>query len=364
MHKRQKYYKMLFLLLNIILIMEAYKRKPREIRVNDRIAGYTYFDRRLSVSDFEQFDYNTAYEDLVDCIGLENGTIGSGIVRPYYELNDGRFVIWSAAYKKSISVVNSKNHEYYILPPQLSTKSDIIRNRQMKTACQSELNSILWMLDLKTLAIKDYWENDSENDQKNTALGEYDTDLLKNYTNRNITAEISYYFGNYRESGYLPLIQVIQLYEQQKLICFGYVLWDTDTYWDMFFKGNNEYAKDGEDCIVHAERYKLKGQNEVLNIHSTDKAFNIKLSSDKLANSLIDFLIKQKVIKSKRNSCVEFWGNDGNGKYVCLLSANPRKIGWGISAESRNTQYYFVQMETLDDAVVSVNVVHLLRRLQ
>ncbi len=361
MNKRQKYYIMLFLLLNMTLIIAVYKRKPHEIRVNDRIAGYTYFDRSLSVSDFEQFDYKTTYEDLVDCIGFQNGTIGSGIARPYYELNDGRFVIWNAAYKKSISVVNSKNHEYYILPPQLSPKSDIIRNRQMKIACQSEMNSILWMLDLKTLVIKDYWRDCSENDQKDIALGAYNADLLKSYTNRNITAEISYYFGNYRERGFLPLIQVIQLYEQQKLICFGYVLWDTDRYWDMFFEGNIEYVNDGEDCIVYAERYKLKGQNEVLNIHSTDTAFNIKLSSDQFANSLIDFLIKQEVIQSKRNSCVEFWGKDGDGKYVCLLSTNPWKTGWGISAENRNTQYYFVQMETLDDAVVSVNVVHLIR---
>ena len=253
MNKRQKYYIMLFLLLNMTLIIAVYKRKPHEIRVNDRIAGYTYFDRSLSVSDFEQFDYKTTYEDLVDCIGFQNGTIGSGIARPYYELNDGRFVIWNAAYKKSISVVTSKNHEYYILPPQLSPKSDIIRNRQMKIACQSEMNSILWMLDLKTLVIKDYWGDCSENDQKDIALGAYNADLLKSYTNRNITAEISYYFGN------------------------------------------------------------------------------------------------------------EFWGKDGDGKYVCLLSTNPWKTGWGISAENRNTQYYFVQMETLDDAVVSVNVVHLIR---
>lgn len=84
----------------MILIIAVYKRKPCDIRVNDRITGYTYFDRSLSVSDFEQFDYNTTYEDLVDCIGLPNGTIGSGIARPYYELNDGRFVIWNAAYKK------------------------------------------------------------------------------------------------------------------------------------------------------------------------------------------------------------------------------------------------------------------------
>ena len=54
MNKRQKYYIMLFLLLNMTLIIAVYKRKPHEIRVNDRIAGYTYFDTKiwLTASDF------------------------------------------------------------------------------------------------------------------------------------------------------------------------------------------------------------------------------------------------------------------------------------------------------------------------
>ncbi|MDE7477374.1 MAG: hypothetical protein K2M91_05390 [Lachnospiraceae bacterium] len=62
------------------------------------------------------------------------------------------------------------------------------------------------------------------------------------------------------------------------------------------------------------------------------------------------------MIKNKRNSCVEFWGEDGNGRYVCLISENPRKTGWGIDADSRGTKYYFVTMNTLNDTVDSINV--------
>ena len=340
----------------VMIAVKCVKRTSGNIKVYGHITDYTYYDRRLSVSDFEQFDHNSTYRDIVDRIGLENGTIGSGILRSYYELEDGRFVIcgvWGNGLY--FSVVNHEDHEYYLLPPILKQKSDIIKKREIETARQSEMNSILWMLGVKD------WKTPEENGQGDIPLGEYSAEMLERYTDGGITAKTSYYFGRYRESGMLPLIQIIQLYEEQKEISFGYVLWDTNTYWDIFIDNYMEYIEGGGDCVDRCEKYELKGQKEVLDIDSD--LTSISLLPDKIANSLTDFLVKQKVIKNKRNSCVEFWGEDGSGKYVCLISANPRKIGWEINADSRGTKYYFVTLDTLDGTVVSVNVVQLNRRL-
>ena len=340
----------------VMIAVKCVKRTSGNIKVYGHITDYTYYDRRLSVSDFEQFDHNSTYRDIVDRIGLENGTIGSGILRSYYELEDGRFVIcgvWGNGLY--FSVVNHEDHEYYLLPPILKQKSDIIKKREIETARQSEMNSILWMLGVKD------WKTPEENGQGDIPLGEYSAEMLERYTDGGITAKTSYYFGRYRESGMLPLIQIIQLYEEQKEISFGYVLWDTNTHWDIFIDNYMEYIEGGGDCLDRCEKYELKGQKEVLDIDSD--LTSISLLPDKIANSLTDFLVKQKVIKNKRNSCVEFWGEDGSGKYVCLISANPRKIGWEINADSRGTKYYFVTLDTLDGTVVSVNVVQLNRRL-
>lgn len=336
----------------VMIAVKCVKRTSGNIKVYGHITDYTYYDRKLSVTDFEQFDHNSTYEDIVDRIGLENGTIGSGVPRAYYELKDGRFVIclvWGNGL--CISVVNHENHEYYLLPPVLKQKSDIIKKREIETARQSEMNSILWMLGMKD------WKKPEVNGQGDVPLGEYSVEMLENYADRGITAETSYYFGRYRESGMLPLVQIIQLYEEQKAIYFGYVLWDTS------IDNNMDYVEDCGDYVDRCEKYELKGQKEVLDINGEGSDLtSISLLPDKIANSLTDFLVKQKVIKNKRNSCVEFWGEDGSGKYVCLISANPRKIGWEIDADSRGTKYYFVTLDTLDGTVVSVNVVQLNRR--
>jgi len=108
---------------------------------------------------------------------LENGTIGSGILRSYYELEDGRFVIcgvWGNGLY--FSVVNHEDHEYYLLPPILKQKSDIIKKREIETARQSEMNSILWMLGVKD------WKTPEENGQGDIPLGEYSAEMLERYT--------------------------------------------------------------------------------------------------------------------------------------------------------------------------------------
>ena len=62
-------------------------------KIGNQDAVYTYYGRTLSIKDFEQFDYNTTYEDMVMHLGEPNGWVGSGVVWPYYELADGRFAV-------------------------------------------------------------------------------------------------------------------------------------------------------------------------------------------------------------------------------------------------------------------------------
>jgi len=362
----QKYGLVLFCALSICLMigMGMYMKRAACVKmVCNFKTDYTYYGRSLSASDFEQFDYGSTSGEIIERLGMPNGTIGSGIIRPYYELADGRFVICGGWDKiMYISIVNHECHEYYLLPPELKKKSNIIKTRELETAKQSEINSILWMLEEKDLEIKD-WKQPIKSEQGNIPLGEYSIEALKKYTDRDITADISYYFGNCRESGLLALLQIVWLYEEQTPICFGYILWDKDTYWQIFIDHSMEYVEDDGDCIIMADKYKLKGQKQILDFDSTNTDLEvINLSPDKFANSLTEFLVKQNVIRNKRNSCVEFWGKNGNGKYVCLLAANPKKIGWDIDADSRKTKYYFVTMDTLDNNVISVNAVRLERK--
>ena len=91
----------------VMIAVKCVKRTSGNIKVYGHITDYTYYDRKLSVTDFEQFDHNSTYEDIVDRIGLENGTIGSGILRSNNELEDVRFfiiVFW--VNRNKFSVVN------------------------------------------------------------------------------------------------------------------------------------------------------------------------------------------------------------------------------------------------------------------
>jgi len=42
--------------------------------VRDFKADYTYYGRSLSVSDFEQFDYDSTFGEIIECLGMPNRT--------------------------------------------------------------------------------------------------------------------------------------------------------------------------------------------------------------------------------------------------------------------------------------------------
>ena len=94
--------------------MYIYKRK-----IGNMDAIYTHYERTLSIEDFEQFDYNTTYEDMVMHLGEPNGWVGSGVMWPYYELADGRFAVCNCVgggKMMQIAIFNRRSFEYKLLP--------------------------------------------------------------------------------------------------------------------------------------------------------------------------------------------------------------------------------------------------------
>lgn len=88
-------------------------------KIGNQDAVYTYYGRTLSIKDFEQFDYNTTYEDMVMHLGEPNGWVGSGVVWPYYELADGRFAVCNCVRggkMMQIAIFDRRNFEYKLLP--------------------------------------------------------------------------------------------------------------------------------------------------------------------------------------------------------------------------------------------------------
>lgn len=335
----------------IVAVVGRYvERAAQHKTVRGFAADYTYYDRKLSVKDFEQFGYDSTYEEVIDHLGMPNGSVSTNRSLPYYELKDGRFAVCSFTQKTFIYIANNKNIEYYLLPAKLKEKGQTLKEREVAKARQYEMNVILGILEIKD------WEDNP--------LGEYTAEKLRQYTGNDNTVEISYYFGSYHESVQLPLIQTVWIYEKQEPIYFGYVLWDTALDWhEWYIEDDAKYLEDRDDYIEIAEKLELKSQKALLTVSSKEEDLgSISLLPQDIANSLMEYLVKQKIIGDRRNSRLEFWGEDGNGQYVCLIAANPQNIGWDINEYSRGTKYYFVTMGTLDNTVISIDVVLLKRR--
>lgn len=124
------------------MLKGIYQTKHYCKKVRGLKTKYTYYNRSLSEKDFYQFDYNTTYEEIVEHFGLPNGVVGSGILLPYYELNNGKFAVYSFGENPCIYTANSQNFEYYILPPKPIYKNDTLKTGNLKQ--HNNTNSILF----------------------------------------------------------------------------------------------------------------------------------------------------------------------------------------------------------------------------
>lgn len=114
----------------------TYKRK-----IGNLDAVYTYYKRTLSIKDFEQFDHETSYEDMIMRLGEPNGWVGSGMVWPYYELADHKFAVCHCVRGgklMQISIYDQRNFEYKLLPLKLT-----LMRRSMQQAGETGRNE--WM---------------------------------------------------------------------------------------------------------------------------------------------------------------------------------------------------------------------------
>ena len=112
------------ILLSLLFIVSGrmfadYIKKTAESKVVwGMVCDYTYFDRKLTKEDFFQFDHSTTYEEMIECIGKENGRYGSGGASPYYELDDGTYAICSCLsgdMMRGIFVVDKRKKLYTLL---------------------------------------------------------------------------------------------------------------------------------------------------------------------------------------------------------------------------------------------------------
>lgn len=121
--KRKKYICMgiLIFLMSIIsirILLNHVKKNADTRIVYGMVTNYTYYDRKISAEDFLQFDHNTTYEEMVECLGKENGRYGSGGAWPYYELNDGTYAICtclSGDRMRAIVIVDKRKKLYTLL---------------------------------------------------------------------------------------------------------------------------------------------------------------------------------------------------------------------------------------------------------
>ena len=124
MQSRKK--KIIFIGVIIILLLGVFgrgiaiymKRTIGSRMIYGNMTEYTYYDRKLTADDFLQFDYDTTYEEMIECLGEENGRWGLGAAYPYYELCDGTYAICNCLQgdtMQAISVVDRKKKLYALL---------------------------------------------------------------------------------------------------------------------------------------------------------------------------------------------------------------------------------------------------------
>lgn len=67
---------------------EKSEMKLNSIMVGNVFATYENIDRELDIEYFYDLNCNTTYQEIENEIGKPNGGMGSGLVRPYYQVGD------------------------------------------------------------------------------------------------------------------------------------------------------------------------------------------------------------------------------------------------------------------------------------
>lgn len=295
---------------------------------------YKHYNRKLTVKDFELFDYNTTYEDVLKKVGKPNGIWGYGVGHPYYELNDGRFVVcnfWLDQCTIWIKAGTKKIFEYDLLSSKLPEKSEEENELELKNIRSMEMNVIMNILGLnKWKRCKD---GSSDWDEP---LGVYSRNKLEKYTDKNIN--ISYYMGDYKGSYHKLYFQLFEIQDSNKPTHYLWIVW-----W--------------EGCVLIEKEYYAEDQEKLEYISiEDDELSNIELTREKFSYSILKYLTERKEIKSGRDSWIEFWGEDKNGNYICVYNTSFIKREEGIDDESKCVSHYYVLVKSVEGKAGAINI--------
>ena len=67
----------------------------RTDKVGGLIATWKYVEREIDLDYFYQIDNATTYKQMEEAIGEPNGVRGSGLIFPYYQIDNNLFVVVS-----------------------------------------------------------------------------------------------------------------------------------------------------------------------------------------------------------------------------------------------------------------------------
>ena len=110
----------MMLFTKIIIKNKSYMKKEDScnmIKVMGILAPYKCFDREVYDDYFRSLKKGTSLKNIINDVGEPNGWFGSGIVRPYYEVEDDKLVVLSLDYTNQNEIINilicPKNYNSY-----------------------------------------------------------------------------------------------------------------------------------------------------------------------------------------------------------------------------------------------------------
>lgn len=312
--------------------------------------AYTYYDRKLSAEDFQNFTHDTTYDEMVDKLGPPNEFWGYGSAWPYYELSNGKFVICICSDTiDKIFLANRNERESVILPDKLPIKSEGQKNEELELAKHAEMNVILWALEGEESEthLEDF------KDKTDVLLGIYSEEKLEAYTDDKITVNIDYYWGAYKEENVQPLFQVIQIYQQEKLYVWGYEVWEDG--WII------EEKRIYVDENLQVEKIDFKNVlEEILDISDYDNLIRLQNYPD--SESFFEqCLTVLPYIEDRENNTqyeIEAWGVNEEGEYmfICNVSQVDNK-SFFTKKEDYNTYYLKMTIQNNQIDLKSVQLV-------
>ena len=96
---------------------DSQKMETKAVVIGNMCATYEKIDRELTMDYFYDLDNNTTYQQVESEIGKPNGGMGSGLVKPYYQVGDQYVVMWfslteEGEYDKLLRMCQYTNEEY------------------------------------------------------------------------------------------------------------------------------------------------------------------------------------------------------------------------------------------------------------